>query len=153
MPVSAPLVTVKTPAPARAGELVLEVSSQKEALEPARLAIQAFLSPFGPSERARFHVELVLEESLMNVIWHGFSDGDLHLITVRVAVSGEDIVLQFEDEGREFDPTQAPDPALPSTLAEATPGGLGLMLVRKFARSVQYRRVEAQNILTIRIAR
>lgn len=150
---SGSLDAVTAQLPSSAGELVLEIPNQKDAIEPARRSIQAFLAPFGPSERSRFHVELVLEESLMNVIWHAFSDDSRHLITVRVSVAGDDIALQFEDEGREFDPTRVADPTLPATLADARPGGLGLMLVRRFARSVQYRRVEGRNILTIRIAR
>lgn len=144
---------VAAPLPSSANELVLELPNQRDAIESARQSIQAFLAPFEPSAQSLFRVELVLEESLMNVIWHGFSDDGLHPITVRVSVPGDDIVLQFEDEGREFDPTRASDPVLPGTLADATPGGLGLMLVRRFARSVQYRRVEGRNVLSIRIAR
>jgi anti-sigma regulatory factor (Ser/Thr protein kinase) len=41
----------------------------------------------------------------------------------------------------------------PTPLDDAVPGGLGLLLVRKCARSVTYQRVDGNNRLTVRVAR
>jgi len=48
--------------------LVLGLTSERQALEPARLAVHAFLQPHALSEATVFDVELVLEEALMNVV-------------------------------------------------------------------------------------
>jgi anti-sigma regulatory factor (Ser/Thr protein kinase) len=41
---------------------------------------------------------------------------------------------------------------MPSSIDIAVPGGLGLMLVRKFAQSMSYERTDGRNCLRIRIA-
>ncbi|WP_310389473.1 ATP-binding protein, partial [Roseateles sp.] len=94
-------------------------------------------------------LELVLEESLMNISLHAFNDAGPHQIGLQVWHDGQAIHLRFEDDGRAFDPRQAEAPVLPTSIAEAAPGGLGLLLVRKQARAVDYARVDGRNQLTI----
>ena len=83
----------------------------------------------------------------MNVIWHAFPDNEVHPITMSVQVEPEDIVMHFEDDGMAFDPLLAPAPKLPTSIEKAVPGGLGLMLVRKYARSVAYERRAGRNCI------
>ena len=99
-----------------------------------------------------FKLELVLEETLMNLVWHAFKDGGRHLFDVTVQVQSDAVSLCFEDDGVPFDPLGVAPPNLPTSIDQATPGGLGLMLVRKTARSVAYERVDGRNRLTIGIA-
>jgi len=136
-------------------ELHLTVPAQKEVLEPTRQAVLGHLSGWDLSAKALFNVELVLEETLLNTILHGFGGGDsaTHTIEVRVQVTPDDVELRFEDDGKPFDPTQAAEPVRPLSLDQAAPGGLGLMLVRKLARSVHYQRVDGRNTLSVRVGR
>jgi serine/threonine-protein kinase RsbW len=129
--------------------LQLTLPDTRDAVEICRLAVKRYLEPLGPSEQALFRLELVQEECLMNIIWHAFDSDDEHSVEANVHVIGNDIVLRFEDSGRPFDPTQVSDPKLPVSLADAVPGGLGLMLVRKFASRVAYQRVDERNRLTV----
>jgi len=129
--------------------LQLTLPDTRDAVEICRLAVKRYLEPLGPSEQAMFRVELVQEECLMNIIWHAFESDQEHIVQANVRVDGNDIVLRFEDSGRPFDPTQAPEPQLPTSLANAVPGGLGLMLVRKFASGVAYQRIDERNRLTV----
>ena len=68
-------------------------------------------------------------------------------------VDADDVVMRFEDDGVPFDPLQAEPPVVPTSIDDAVPGGLGLMLVRKCALSVTYQRVDGNNFLTVRVAR
>lgn len=136
-------------------ELHLSVPGQRQALEPTRQAVLSYLASWELSAKALYQVELALEETLLNTILHGFSGQDRasHTIELRVQVTPDDVELGFTDDGMPFDPTRAADPARPSSLDQAVPGGLGLMLVRKLARSVSYQRVDGRNTLSIRVAR
>jgi anti-sigma regulatory factor (Ser/Thr protein kinase) len=134
-------------------QLLLTLANDREAFDATRHAVLDFLAPYEPSEQALFNIELILEESLMNVIWHAFSDQAEHRIDLLVQVEPQEIVLRFEDDGIAFDPLQASEPVLPTSLDDAVPGGLGLMLVRKFAKSVAYERSGDRNRLTIAVAR
>jgi serine/threonine-protein kinase RsbW len=134
-------------------QLLLTLANDRDAFDATRQAVLDFLNPYAPSEQALFNIELILEESLMNVIWHAFSDQAEHRIDLLVRVDPQEIVLRFEDDGMAFDPLQASEPVLPTSLDDAVPGGLGLMLVRKFAKSVAYERSGDRNRLTIAVAR
>ncbi|MCV2359729.1 MULTISPECIES: ATP-binding protein [Roseateles] len=133
--------------------LSLSLPNKLESLETARSALLAYLAPQALNAKVLFNLELVLEESLMNASLHAFKDAGLHLIEFSAWCDDEAVYLRFEDEGLAFDPTQAAEPVLPQSIAEAAPGGLGLMLVRKRALSVSYSRTEGRNRLTIALAR
>jgi serine/threonine-protein kinase RsbW len=135
------------------GRLKLSLANQREAFEPARRAVIDFLAAHAPGETLRYQVELILEETLMNMIWHAFDDHEAHRIALDVEVGPDQVVLRFDDDGIAFDPLQAAPPVLPTSIDEARPGGLGLMLVRRLARSVAYARDDGRNRLTIALAR
>lgn len=134
-------------------ELILTLANDREAFDATRHAVLDFLAPHEPSAQTRYKVELILEETLMNVIWHAFRDEAEHRINVRVKVEPQQIVLQFEDDGIAFDPLTASEPVAPASLDDAVPGGLGLLLVRKLSTSVGYERREGRNRLTITVSR
>ncbi len=133
--------------------LVLELGSERQALEPARLAVHAFLQPHGLSEATVFDVELVLEEALMNVIWHGYGGQAGQRIGLRVRLETDQVLIEIDDDGIAFDPLSVARPALPSSIGEARPGGLGLLLLRERAAAVDYRREDGRNHLRVAVAR
>jgi anti-sigma regulatory factor (Ser/Thr protein kinase) len=133
--------------------LRLSLPNRLESLETARLALLAYLAPQSLVPKVLFNVELVLEESLMNAVLHAFKDAGQHLIELSAWWDDAAVYLRFEDDGQAFDPAQAAEPVLPTSIAEASPGGLGLMLVRKRAQSVTYVRAEGRNCLTIALDR
>lgn len=130
--------------------LRLALEPRREALEPARLAVLEHLAPADPSPALVYRLELVLEEVLMNIVWHA---GPVQAIALEVEARAAEVVLSFEDDGAPFDPTHAVPPAQPHDLAEAVPGGLGLVLLRKFASSLAYERAGRRNRLTVTLAR
>ncbi|MBK6471324.1 MAG: ATP-binding protein [Betaproteobacteria bacterium] len=133
--------------------LQLRVPAVRQALEPARLAVLRFLEPWALDARSLFNVELVLEETLINVSLHAFDDPGSHAVTLQVRVEPDTVLLQFEDAGRAFNPLLTAEPVRPASIADAQVGGLGLMLVRKLSRAVEYQRLEGRNRLTISVAR
>ncbi len=133
--------------------LLLTLANRRDALDETRTRVIHWLQRHAPTPKLVFNVELILEETLMNVIWHAHTDQAEHLIRLAVQVDADDVVLRFEDDGVPFDPLQATPPAVPTSIDDAVPGGLGLMLVRKCSRSVVYQRVDGNNCLTVRVAR
>ncbi len=131
----------------------LRVPDTIDALEPARRAMLAFLAPHGLTERLLYKLELVLEETLMNRVWHAHPEGGAHHTELQIGVLAEAIELRFEDDGIAFNPLLAGEPALPPSLIEATPGGYGLMLTRKAATQCFYQRVDNRNVFTVQLAR
>jgi anti-sigma regulatory factor (Ser/Thr protein kinase) len=133
--------------------LRLTLANRLDALEPARQAVLAYLAPAEPSPQLLFKLELVLEETFMNLLWHAFKDGAEHGIELTVQLTPDAVVLEFGDDGIAFDPTRAAEPAQPGSLLEAPTGGRGLMLVRRATASMVYARHEGRNRLRLAVAR
>ncbi|HSV71487.1 MAG TPA: ATP-binding protein [Methylibium sp.] len=140
-----------TGAPADA--LTLVVANELRALGPAAEAVRGYVAAHGVDPKAIYAVDLVLEECLMNIISHAFEDQRAHRIDLTVWVEPARVVLQMRDDGVSFDPTQRPLPVPPRSIEEATPGGLGLVLLRRYARAIDYRRDAGRNCLTVDIGR
>ena len=138
---------------AAAPRLVLALTSERAALEPARLAVHEFLLPLALSEQTLFNVELVLEETLMNVVWHAYGDVSGQRIGVLVQADPGQIVIEVDDDGIAFNPLQAANPARPASISEARPGGLGLVLVRQLAATLAYQRQDGRNCLRVSVTR
>ena len=137
-----------------AGRLLrLQVPNERAALETTRLRLLDFLQGHGLPDRLIYRLELVLEEVLMNRLWHSGPHGAGAHTDLQLQVQPDGLVLRFEDDGPAFDPTQQQHPGLPTSLDAATPGGLGLLLTRKSVSSWCYERVQDRNCLTLELAR
>jgi anti-sigma regulatory factor (Ser/Thr protein kinase) len=133
--------------------LRLQVPNERAALESTRLRLLDFLQADALSARVIYRLELVLEEVLMNRLWHGGAPAGSGHTDLQLQVQPAGLVLRFEDDGPAFDPTQLRHPGLPSSLDSATPGGLGLLLTRKAVSAWCYERVQGRNCLTLELSR
>lgn len=133
-------------------KLVARLPNGPAAIEQSRLAVLHFLEPFGIFARTINHVEVVLEELIGNLVRYGNS---VNQMTVAAGYRAGVIDLVIEDDGVEFDPLAMPDPPPFTSLAEASPGGLGIPLVKRLTSSARYDRVgsgvEARNRVSVRI--
>ncbi len=100
------------------------------------------------SPAVSFAVQLCLEEAVANVIMYGGTDR----LEIAIEVERNDgaLVALIEDNGRQFDPTQAPAPSRATSLQDATIGDLGIHLMRSFANGMHYERRNGRNRLTLR---
>jgi len=95
-------------------------------------------------------INLVLDEMVANIIENAYDDQGEHEIHVSLARHGDTLTIRIEDDGRPFDPVQAPAPDLDLPLEERPIGGLGIHIVRSVMDAVDYRRQDGRNILTMR---
>ena len=141
------------PEPLAATHLALTLRSELASCETARLAVQALLAKHRPSAKAVYQVEVVLEEALMNQIWHAFPDKlPNHPLQLRAEVANDTVALTFIDNGLPFNPLNIAPPKFPARLQDATPGGLGIFLTQKYAQSLVYERQGDENRLTVVLA-
>ena len=110
------------------------------------------LAQQGMSSDVSFAVQLCLEEAVANIIMYGAARGDRLEIAVELERNGGTLVARIEDNGRQFDPTRAPPPAVATSLEQAKVGDLGIHLMRNFASGMDYERRDGRNRLTLRFA-
>jgi sigma-B regulation protein RsbU (phosphoserine phosphatase) len=119
-----------------------------EGLPAVAAWLQQALDETGIDDDLAGELQLVAEEVLANVVHHAHRDRPDAEATVRLEVDDERVVMTFGDDGPPFDPlTEAPEPDL-DLAPEARPiGGLGVLLCKRLADRIDYRREAERNVL------
>ena len=113
--------------------------------------VEAFGEAEGLGAETIFKVNLALDEVVTNVIRYGHEDdGQPHPIVVRLTLADGVLTAEVEDDGRAFNPLDAPPPDITASLDDRPIGGLGIHLVRSVMSAVEYRRENGRNVLTMR---
>ncbi len=100
--------------------------------------------------KARYVLDLALEEMASNIIKYGFSEGEDRKIEVMIDFDDRELVLTLRDSGHEFNPLEYSN--LPDgDLLERKIGGVGIHLICNMAKKMDYRRSGGLNELKITI--
>ena len=133
--------------------LSIYLQNDKAELTKVNRELTEFLTPIELSPRINNAVNLVIEELLMNIVQYGFEDEDVHTIKLDVEVDTERIAITFTDDGVEFNPLALPRPDRSRPAMERIENGLGINLVRRIRKAMEYQRADGKNILKIWIDR
>jgi anti-sigma regulatory factor (Ser/Thr protein kinase) len=95
-------------------------------------------------------LELAVEEWATNVCRHAYRSAGGSL-TVVLRRDGEALLVELSDEGTPFDPTAAAERDVSLPLTERSPGGLGLLLMRRMVDELRYRREGHRNVVTFAV--
>ena len=131
-------------------ELEIKVNNELSALERVSQALTEFGRWHGLAPKVAHDLNLVLEEILTNIISYGHTADKEHEIQVRLTVRPREVRVELEDDGRPFNPVEAPEPDTTKPLEERTVGGLGIYLVRKLTDGLEYHRQAGKNLLLIK---
>lgn len=132
-------------------------------VRPARMESLAELGAFalqaaqalGLPPQSRPKLELVLEETLTNVIRYAYPEGATGEVAVQCDLEeGPPRRARFRivDGGRPFDPLKREPPDLGLDVEEREIGGLGVYLTRLMVDAISYERAGDRNILTFSFA-
>ncbi len=77
-----------------------------------------------------FNLTLVMEEAVVNVINYAYPKEEHEKIYVSARLHGGSIIMVIADNGKEFDPTLAPEADITLSAEERPIGGLGIFLIR-----------------------
>lgn len=112
--------------------------------------VDAELENIGCPPKANAQIDICIDEIVANIAHYAYGS-ETGNATVRLDFDeAERIVsLAFIDSGMPFDPLDVPEPDITSPLAERPIGGLGLFMVKNMMDSMDYRREDGHNILTI----
>jgi sigma-B regulation protein RsbU (phosphoserine phosphatase) len=131
----------------------LEVPAQLSVLRRVSAWVESQALAWSIPQDVLPRLDLCLNEVVANCVTHGgpeVLDGPLSLQLAMAASHDQTVVtLSVADSGRAFDPTSAAPKARASSLTEATPGGLGLVMVRESASRLAYRRTGGRNHIDI----
>jgi sigma-B regulation protein RsbU (phosphoserine phosphatase) len=129
--------------------LEIKLNNQLSELDRLNQNLTAFGQRHGLSSKVMHDLSLALEEILINIISYGYTDDREHEIKVRLSTKAGAVNAEVEDDGRPFNPLEAPQADITKPLAERAIGGLGIHLVRQLMDEVGYKRQADKNLLTI----
>ncbi|RQW77689.1 MAG: ATP-binding protein [Methylococcus sp.] len=137
----------------RVADLTIEADAQQ--VRHASIWLAHCGAEFGVPESEINRLDLCLNEALANVIDHGSpaalaSPIHIHL-DVQLGEEAWEATVTVSDAGLAFDTTSATAKTRPKTLAEAEPGGLGLVMIRSFSDWLGYRYHDGKNHLSFSV--
>jgi anti-sigma regulatory factor (Ser/Thr protein kinase) len=112
--------------------------------------VDRFGAECGLSADDTARVNLVLDELVSNIIKYGYDDADEHRIHVTVEVDGDLLTISLADDGKPFNPLDVPPPDLDLPIEDRPVGGLGVFIVQSLADTLEYRRDQGRNLLTLK---
>lgn len=119
--------TIVIRVPARYESIRMIVSLMRSAAKQAQLG-----------DHEIFECRLALDEACVNIIEHAYASSDSGEIEVVVRAVPGVCTICLTDFGTPYDPSQVPVPSPDLSLEDATPGGLGLYLMRRVMDDIQY---------------
>jgi serine/threonine-protein kinase RsbW len=112
------------------------------------------LESFGKANRIPPNVihdmNVSLDEVLSNIILHACVGEAPRTITVRLAVSGRQLIVNVDDDGKPFDPLTVPPPDLSGPAKDRAIGGVGIHFVRALMDRITYVRHGDRNSLKLK---
>lgn len=113
--------------------------------------VEAFGEEHGLERKIIFHLTLVLDEIITNIIQYGYADFDVHPIDVTISLKDTTLSIRIEDDAQPFNILEAPEPELDVPLDDRDKpiGGMGVHLVKSMVHCITYERKDGKNVLTL----
>ena len=109
------------------------------------LDAQAFLEGFSDHPKAA----VVHDEIVSNIVRCSGSKS----FSVKLALNEGELTMSYSDCGKPFNPlTDVQDPDITASMEDRGVGGLGIFMVKKMSKSVEYAREGDVNVLTVKVA-
>jgi serine/threonine-protein kinase RsbW len=109
--------------------------------------VEAFCARNAAPENKLYSIQLIIEELVTNIIKYGNGE----MIAIELKAGTARLKLTITDNSAPFNPLEAASPELGLDAEERRVGGLGLFLVGKMVKSLNYEHQDGCNILTAEI--
>ncbi len=112
-------------------------------------AMERVAADHGILEGVLFQLQVALDEIVSNVIKYAWPEGGAHDIEIRITVRDDGVEVEIIDDGRVFDPRDAPKRDKPLTGQRPRPGGVGVQMTKQLVDRIDYARIGNRNHTTL----
>ena len=129
----------------------LTIEATRKNLSQVLGFVNSQLEECGCSRKARFQMDIAVEEIFVNIADYGYP-GKTGMAIIRVDADDDPhyVTVTFRDHGVPFDPLAKPDPDITLPPETRPIGGLGVYMVKKSMDDVQYEYKDGDNIFRIK---
>lgn len=93
-------------------------------------------------------MDICVEEVFANILHYAYPK-TTGMFEVELNKTDENIIIEFKDEGTEFNPLNKQDPDLHLPPEKRALGGLGIFLTKKMTDDISYKRENNKNVLIL----
>ncbi|MCG8551205.1 MAG: ATP-binding protein [Desulfobacterales bacterium] len=111
--------------------------------------VKSALSVEAANKTKCFAIDLIIEELIINIATYSIKNLTADFIAVCTDIEDETLFIEITDNGPAFNPLEKSDPDIFMPLEDRQPGGLGIYLVKKFVKDIQYERKDHKNLIRI----
>ncbi|MEW6545122.1 MAG: ATP-binding protein [Nitrospirota bacterium] len=129
--------------------VVVTLHNRLSELERLSEAVTSFGEGHRLPEKTLYALNLALDEIVTNIISYGYDDQADHQINLRLSIGDGEVTAEVEDDGKPFNPLEAPEPDVTKPIEERQVGGLGIHLTRKLMDRLAYERRQGKNRLLL----
>ena len=128
----------------------LIIQAQTKNLDAVLDFVSGELEAVGCPLKTQTQIAIAVEEIFVNIAHYAYS-AQPGGAAIRVSV-GAEVTIEFEDNGKPYNPLEKDAPDISADVEERQIGGLGVFMVKKIMDSVEYQYDGNKNTLTIRKA-
>ena len=125
------------------------LNTRLEEIPLAHEALDAFATRHALPVPMLGRLHVAIEEHLSNIISYGYDPGQGGTIRVHFELAFPFLRVKIEDDGRRFNPMDAPPVDTSLALDKKPVGGLGVHLLRKCVDELSYSRCGERNVLSL----
>ena len=111
--------------------------------------IEAVAERLGIEPSTALQLQLAVEEAVVNVMDYAYPPGTKGDVCIEAVAGDNGLVITITDNGTPFDPTTRGEVDTTLPAEQRSIGGLGIMLMRRYMDSTEYKREGDRNILTL----
>lgn len=127
----------------------ITITNQVAQLDVVAAELEALASAWSLPADEIMKCNLVLEEIITNIIFYGYDDLLEHTITIRLDYGDGRLMMQIEDDAKEFNPLLASAPDLATPAEDRPVGGLGIHFIRQLMDEAAYERRAGKNLFRV----
>ena len=131
------------------GRLEFTADNTFDSVADGARQLEKFAEESALPPRKAYQLDLIYEELMTNVVKYSYTDSAPHRIQVILDDRNDVLIFTIIHDGVDFNPWKQDDPELTLPLEQRPEGGIGIMLVRKFSQSFDYRRTDGKSIITV----
>jgi serine/threonine-protein kinase RsbW len=128
----------------------LHIVNKVSELERVSAALEELSARWAISSKVTMQLNLVLEELVTNIMFHGHLDGQEHGIDLEFSRNDQVLSVVVTDDAPAFNLLEQPDDSrVDQPLEERKIGGLGIHFVKTVMDRVEYVRRDGKNVVTL----
>jgi serine/threonine-protein kinase RsbW len=112
-------------------------------------AMERVGAEYGMPKKALYHLQIALDEMVSNVIKYAWPEGGAHNIEIHITIRDDRVEVEIIDDGRMFDPRDAPRRDNPLPGQRPRPGGVGVQMTKQLVDRIDYARIGDRNRTTL----